>query len=165
MGEARRIETSVIVVGGGPVGLALAATLGQAGTPCVLLERTREPSTIPRGQNLTARSLEHFYFWGCVDEMRAARLLPPDFPIGGITAYESLAGRYWYAPVGREAVSEFYYERQDKRRCSTATPRSGAPSSSRPGRRSPRASRATAPFCPATARSVTAASLSARGTT
>ena len=114
MGEARRMQTSVIVVGGGPVGLALAATLGQAGTPCVLLERTREPSTIPRGQNLTARSLEHFYFWGCVDEMRAARLLPPDFPIGGITAYESLAGRYWYAPAGREAVSEFYYERQER---------------------------------------------------
>jgi 2-polyprenyl-6-methoxyphenol hydroxylase-like FAD-dependent oxidoreductase len=114
VGEARRMQTSVIVVGGGPVGLALAATLGQAGTPCVLLERTREPATIPRGQNLTARSLEHFYFWGCVDEMRAARLLPPDFPIGGITAYESLAGRYWYAPAGREAVSEFYYERQER---------------------------------------------------
>jgi 2-polyprenyl-6-methoxyphenol hydroxylase-like FAD-dependent oxidoreductase len=114
MGKARRMQTSVIVVGGGPVGLALAATLGQAGTPCVLLERTREPSTIPRGQNLTARSLEHFYFWGCVEQMRAARLLPPDFPIGGITAYESLAGRYWYAPAGREAVSEFYYERQER---------------------------------------------------
>jgi len=112
--EVRRLQTSVIIVGGGPVGLALAATLGKAGIPCVLLERGREPSAVPKGQNLTARSLEHFYSWGCVDELRAARLLPPGFPIGGITAYESLAGRYWYAPPGRETVSDFYYQRQER---------------------------------------------------
>ncbi len=114
MAESRRIQTPVIVVGGGPVGLALAATLGTAGIPCVLLERSREPSAIPKGQNLTARSLEHFYSWGCVEELRAARLLPPGFPIGGITAYESLAGRYWYAPAGREATSDFYYQRHER---------------------------------------------------
>ncbi len=108
------MHTSVIVVGGGPVGLALAATLGKAGIPCVLLERGREPSVIPKGQNLTARSLEHFYSWGCVDELRAARVLPPGFPIGGITAYGSLAGRYWYAPAGRETVSDFYYQQQER---------------------------------------------------
>jgi 4-hydroxyisophthalate hydroxylase len=114
MTEPGRMQTSVIVVGGGPVGLGLAATLGQAGIPCVLLERGREPSPIPKGQNLTARSLEHFYFWGCADELRAARLLPPEFPIGGITAYESLAGRYWYAPAGRETVSDFYYQQAER---------------------------------------------------
>jgi FAD binding domain len=51
MAESRRMQTSVIVVGGGPVGLALAASLGKAGIPCVLLERGREPSAIPSGQN------------------------------------------------------------------------------------------------------------------
>jgi 4-hydroxyisophthalate hydroxylase len=114
MTAPRVIQTSVIVVGGGPVGLALAATLGQAGIPCVLLERCLEPSAIPKGQNLTARSLEHFYYWDCADELRAARLLPPGLPIGGITAYESLAGQYWYAPPGREAVSDFYYQRHER---------------------------------------------------
>src|SRR5579859_3194667 len=73
-----------------------------------------EPSPIPRGQNLTARSLEHFYFWDCADELRAARLLPPEFPIGGITAYRSLASEYWYAPAGRETVAEFYYQRNER---------------------------------------------------
>jgi 2-polyprenyl-6-methoxyphenol hydroxylase-like FAD-dependent oxidoreductase len=110
----RRIQTSVIVVGGGPVGLGLAATLGKAGIPCVVVERRIEPSAIPKGQNLTARSLEHFYRWDCADELRAARLLPRGFPIGGITAYESLAGEYWYAPAGHEAVSDFYYQRHER---------------------------------------------------
>ena len=114
MTETSRISASVVIVGGGPVGLALAVTLGQAGISCVLVERQREPSLIPRGQNLSARSLEHFYFWDCADELRAARLLPSGFPIGGITAYQSLASEYWYAPAGRETVADFYYQRSDR---------------------------------------------------
>ena len=69
---------------------------------------------MPKGQNLTARSLEHFYYWDCVDELRAARLVPPGFPIGGIAAYGSLAGEYWYAPAGHEAVGDFYYQRHER---------------------------------------------------
>jgi 4-hydroxyisophthalate hydroxylase len=114
MAESELIRTSIVIVGGGPVGLGLAVTLGQAGIPCVLLERTRDLSTIPKGQNLTARSLEHFYFWDCADELRAACLLPKGFPIGGITAYESLASQYWYAPPGREAVGDFYFQRHER---------------------------------------------------
>jgi len=112
--KVRQIQTSVVVVGGGPVGLGLAATLGKAGIPCVVLERRIEPSAIPKGQNLTARSLEHFYRWDCADQLRAARLLPQGIPIGGITAYESLAGEYWYAPAGREAVGDFFYQRHER---------------------------------------------------
>jgi 2-polyprenyl-6-methoxyphenol hydroxylase-like FAD-dependent oxidoreductase len=114
MSESGPIRTSVVVVGGGPVGLGLAAALGTAGIPTVLVERGHEPSAVPKGQNLTARSLEHFYFWECADQLRAARLLPPEFPIGGITAYESLAGQYWYAPPGRETVGDFYFQRAER---------------------------------------------------
>jgi 4-hydroxyisophthalate hydroxylase len=114
MNESGQIRTSVAIVGGGPVGLGLAAALGNAGIPTVLVERGHEASAIPKGQNLTARSLEHFYFWDCADQLRAARLLPPGFPIGGITAYESLAGKYWYAPPGRETVGDFYFQRAER---------------------------------------------------
>jgi 4-hydroxyisophthalate hydroxylase len=114
VGESGPIRTSVIIVGGGPVGLGLAAALGTAGIPAVLLERRKDSSTIPKGQNLTARTLEHFYFWGCADQLRAARLLPPEFPIGGITAYSSLADKHWYAPPGRETVSDFYFQRPER---------------------------------------------------
>jgi len=127
--EPRRISASVVIVGGGPVGLALAVTLGQAGVSCVLVERQREPSPIPRGQNLSARSLEHFYYWGCAGELRAARLMPAGFPIGGITAYQSLASEYWYAPAGRETVAGFFYHRNERlpqylteRCCATGRP-------------------------------------------
>jgi 4-hydroxyisophthalate hydroxylase len=114
MATSRVIGTSVVIVGGGPVGLALAAALGQARIRCVLIERQLTPSAVPKGQNLSARSLEHFYFWGCAGELHAARLLPAGFPIGGITAYEDLASEYWYAPAGRETVAGFYYERNER---------------------------------------------------
>src|SRR5215472_12685980 len=114
MSEPRRFSASVAIVGGGPVGLGLAVTLGKAGVSCVLMESQPDPSAIPRGQNLSARSLEHFHYWGCASELRAARLLPPGFPIGGITAYRSLAGGYWYAPAGRETVADFYYQRNER---------------------------------------------------
>ena len=67
----------VVIVGGGPVGVALAVELGQRGISCALVERRPEPQRIPKGQNLTQRSMEHFYFWGVADELRAARMLPP----------------------------------------------------------------------------------------
>jgi 2-polyprenyl-6-methoxyphenol hydroxylase-like FAD-dependent oxidoreductase len=83
MSEPRRISVSVVIVGGGPVGLALAVTLGKAGVSCALVERQLEPSAIPRGQNLTARSLEHFYYWDCADEPRERVLVRPGRPRDG----------------------------------------------------------------------------------
>ena len=101
-------------MGGGPVGLALAVDLGQRGIDCALVERRRDVGRIPKGQNLSQRSLEHFYFWGCVDELRAARLLPRGYPIGGLTAYDNLMGRYWYAPPGRELVRRYYFQENER---------------------------------------------------
>ncbi|HTE83825.1 MAG TPA: FAD-dependent monooxygenase [Dehalococcoidia bacterium] len=104
----------VVIVGGGPVGVALAVELGQRGVSCALIERHLTPQLIPKGQNLTQRTLEHFYFWGCVDELRAARLLPPGYPIGGVTAYGNLMSEYWYAPPGREAVQSYYFQENER---------------------------------------------------
>ena len=77
----------VVIVGGGPVGVALAVELGQRGISCALVERRLTPQRIPKGQGLTQRSMEHLYFWGVADKVRAVRLLPPEFPTSGITAY------------------------------------------------------------------------------
>jgi len=49
----------VVIVGGGPVGVALAVDLGLRGVSCALVERRTEPQRIPKGQGLTQRSMEH----------------------------------------------------------------------------------------------------------
>src|ERR1700730_17485124 len=99
----------VIVVGGGPVGMGLAVDLGLRGISCALVERHRTPPRIPKGQGLTQRTLEHFYFWGIADELRAARLLPPGYPIGSVTAYGNLMSEYWYWPDTRHRVGPHYF--------------------------------------------------------
>jgi 2-polyprenyl-6-methoxyphenol hydroxylase-like FAD-dependent oxidoreductase len=104
----------VVIVGGGPVGVALAVELGQRGIDCALVERRREPQRIPKGQNLTQRSVEHFYFWGVAEELRAARLLPPEFPMSGIVAYCDLNNEYWYAPPLREIVNSYYFQNNER---------------------------------------------------
>lgn len=109
-----RDQYQVIIVGGGPVGMALAVDLGQRGVSCLVLERRLTPQRIPKGQNLSQRTLEHFFSWGCVDRLRAARLLPAGYPIGGVTVYGDLTSDYWYAPAGREVVSPYYFQENDR---------------------------------------------------
>ncbi|HEY3116507.1 MAG TPA: FAD-dependent monooxygenase, partial [Chloroflexota bacterium] len=110
----------VIIVGGGPVGVAVAVDLGQRGISCALVERRLTPQQIPKGQNLTNRTLEHFFFWGCVEELRAARIMPPGYPIGGVTAYGNLMSEYWYAPAGGgqpgrgEGVRPYYFQANER---------------------------------------------------
>src|ERR1700733_500534 len=104
----------VVIVGGGPVGLALAVELGLRGISCALVERRLEPQRIPKGQNLTQRSVEHFYFWGVADALRAARMLPPEYPMSGIVAYRDLNSEYWYAPPLREIVNSYYFQNNER---------------------------------------------------
>ncbi|HWE77650.1 MAG TPA: FAD-dependent monooxygenase, partial [Pseudolabrys sp.] len=107
-------DTQVAIVGGGPVGLALAISLGRRGVRCVLVEPRTTMHRIPKGQNLTQRTLEHFWCWGIADRLRRARLMPPDAPIGEITAYGDLASDYWHAPRGRELVRPYYFQDNDR---------------------------------------------------
>src|SRR5262245_57237980 len=104
----------VVIVGGGPVGVALAVDLGLRGISCALVERRVGLHRIPKGQNLTQRSVEHFYFWGIADELRAARVLPPEYPMNGIVAYGNLSSEYWYAPPLREIVNSYYFQENER---------------------------------------------------
>jgi flavin-dependent dehydrogenase len=99
----------VIIVGGGPVGVGLAIELGLRNISVALIERYPLPQPIPKGQNLTQRTLEHFYFWGIEDELRAARVMPKGYAIGGVTAYGSLMSDYWYPWWQRSVVRPFYF--------------------------------------------------------
>src|SRR3954452_4595301 len=104
----------VVIVGGGPVGLALAVTLGVRGIRCALIESRTNLDRIPKGQNLTQRTLEHFASWGIEKELRAARLMPREYPIGELTAYGNLMSDFWHAPAGRELVRPFYSQDNER---------------------------------------------------
>ncbi len=99
----------VVIVGGGPVGVGLAIDLGLRGIRSILVERYENPQPIPKGQNLTQRTMEHFYFWGAENELRAARTIPPDYGIGGTTIYGKLLSGYRYDWLQRELVRPFYF--------------------------------------------------------
>ena len=107
-------ERQVIIVGGGPVGTALALDLGLRGVSSVVVESRESLANIPKGQGLTQRTLEHFYFWGLEEALRAARLMPRGYPIGEITAYGNLMSQYWHAPAGREVVGDFFFQKQER---------------------------------------------------
>ena len=66
------LNTPVLVVGGGPVGLILALDLGRRGVPCVLIETKDKPAFLPKMERCNARSLEIFRRLGIVNEVRAA---------------------------------------------------------------------------------------------
>jgi 2-polyprenyl-6-methoxyphenol hydroxylase-like FAD-dependent oxidoreductase len=69
--------TSVLIVGGGPVGLAAAVELGTRGIDCVVLEpRATISSQRPRAKTTSVRTMEHFRRWGIADRIRAAAALP-----------------------------------------------------------------------------------------
>ena len=59
----REIEVPVLVVGGGPVGLTLAADLAWRGQRCMLVEQRTEPTDHPKATLLGSRSMEHFRHW------------------------------------------------------------------------------------------------------
>ncbi|XWN31033.1 MAG: FAD-dependent oxidoreductase [Devosia sp.] len=71
------IETPVLIVGGGPVGLTLAAELGWRGTEAMLVETRTAPTEHPKATLLGARSMELFRRYGIVDAIYA-RALPHD---------------------------------------------------------------------------------------
>jgi 4-hydroxyisophthalate hydroxylase len=107
-------ETDVVIIGGGPVGLGLAIELGQRGIRCILAERHTQTQPIPRGQNLTQRTMEHFHFWGAEPQLRAARTIPPEYGIGGLTAYGSLLSNHHYDWLQRELVKPYYFKDNER---------------------------------------------------
>jgi 2-polyprenyl-6-methoxyphenol hydroxylase-like FAD-dependent oxidoreductase len=57
-------EVPVLIVGAGPVGLALAGDLGWRGIPCVILERSDGTITQPRMDGVGVRTMEFCRRWG-----------------------------------------------------------------------------------------------------
>ena len=112
--QSMQHDAEVVVVGGGPVGMGLAIELGQRGIRTIVVERYPQPQPIPKGQNLTPRTMEHFHFWGVEKQLRAARTIPPEYGIGGLTAYGTLLGPHSYDWLQRDLVKPYYYTANER---------------------------------------------------
>jgi 2-polyprenyl-6-methoxyphenol hydroxylase-like FAD-dependent oxidoreductase len=71
------IHTPVLVIGGGPVGLATAIELSQHGTGCIVVEPRTDVSWLrPRAKTTSTRTMEHFRRWGIADTVRRRAPIP-----------------------------------------------------------------------------------------
>ena len=69
-------ETEVLIVGAGPVGLALAIELGTRGIRVVVVEQNARVGNNPRAKTTNVRTMELLRRWGLADKVRAASPLP-----------------------------------------------------------------------------------------
>jgi 2-polyprenyl-6-methoxyphenol hydroxylase-like FAD-dependent oxidoreductase len=74
------LDTDVLIVGAGPVGLTLAIDLGRRGVRCTLIEKKDAPQFLPKMERCNARTMEIFRRMGLADAVRAAGL-PGDVPM------------------------------------------------------------------------------------
>ena len=84
----------VLVVGGGPVGLAAACELGWRGVPCRLIEQNPATNRHPRANVVGARTMEHLRRWGIADRAIAVAL-HGDYPIEYIFATRVCGGEFF----------------------------------------------------------------------
>lgn len=80
MPERRPFDADILVIGAGPVGMALALELGLRGNRVCLVERDASRGPQPRAKTLNMRSLAHMRRWGIADAVRAASPLAADLP-------------------------------------------------------------------------------------
>ena len=95
------IETPILIVGAGPVGLALAGDLGWRGVACTLIEQSDGSIYQPRQDLVGVRTMEFCRRWGIAGEVEAAPY-PRDYPqdnayIAGSLAHGWEIGR-WPVP-------------------------------------------------------------------
>ena len=68
------LETQVLIVGAGPVGLTLAIDLGRRGIHCTIIEQKDKPAFLPKMERANARTMEIYRRMGIADKVRVAGL-------------------------------------------------------------------------------------------
>jgi len=76
-------HTPVLIVGGGPVGLALAAELGWRGIACTLVEQGDGSIVTPKMNEVNTRTMEFCRRWGIADDVMNCPF-PGDHPLDAV---------------------------------------------------------------------------------
>jgi 2-polyprenyl-6-methoxyphenol hydroxylase-like FAD-dependent oxidoreductase len=76
-------HTPVLIVGGGPVGLALAAELGWRGIACTLVEQGDGSIVTPKMNEVNTRTMEFCRRWGIAEEVMNCPF-PGDHPLDAV---------------------------------------------------------------------------------
>jgi 2-polyprenyl-6-methoxyphenol hydroxylase-like FAD-dependent oxidoreductase len=110
---ARRPDTPVLIVGGGPIGLALAADLGRRGVAAVLVERNENRLGPAKMLEVSVRTMEFCRQLGIAEKVRNWGF-PLDWPLDSafvtdLAGYE--IGRVRTPALGAAADSPFSPER------------------------------------------------------
>ena len=113
MDTARRPDTPVLIVGGGPIGLALAADLGRRGVAAVLVERNENRLGPAKMLEVSVRTMEFCRQLGIAEKVRNWGF-PLDWPLDSafvtdLAGYE--IGRVRTPALGVAADSPFSPER------------------------------------------------------
>lgn len=74
------MDTQVLIVGAGPVGLTLAIALGRRGIRCILVEQKDAPQFLPKMERCNARTMEIYRRLGIAQNVRDAGF-PRDCPM------------------------------------------------------------------------------------
>jgi 2-polyprenyl-6-methoxyphenol hydroxylase-like FAD-dependent oxidoreductase len=94
----REVDVPVLIVGGGPVGLALAVDLGWRGIAARVVEQEDGTIDHPRANAENARTMEFFRRWGIADAVRTSGT-PQDFTQAVV--YATSLGGYEIARIDR----------------------------------------------------------------
>lgn len=95
----------VIIVGGGPTGVALGIELGLHDIRTLILEKHQNPLLSPRAQSLNARTMEFFRRWKISEKLKQEILLPPDYPIRGVWC-SALNGKIYATSSSNDLITD-----------------------------------------------------------
>lgn len=116
-------NTQVLIVGAGPVGLALALELGLRGINCLIVEQRDGKVTLPKMNTVSTRTMEFCRRWGVAAKIKQAGI-GEDYPldirfITSMAGYELLRFRYPtyrergkldYTPEGNCVCSQLWFD-------------------------------------------------------
>lgn len=86
-------RSTVVIIGSGPTGLAMAIELGSRNIPCLVVERNDRVGYAPRAKTTHIRTREILRRWGIADKLAAASPFGIDYP-ANIHFVTRLSGRH-----------------------------------------------------------------------